>query len=262
MGSIIKVENVWHHYGIRPVLKNVSLEIERGELVVIMGPNGMGKTTLLGLIGGILYPIKGHVEIDGKIRRSSIEAEKAIRRQLVYLPDDPFLPLMSTGEEFLLSVAGLYGIDSLHAMEHTEKLLEVFDLKEKGGSPISSYSTGQKKKLGLCSALLTEAPILVLDEPFSGGLDSAALLAISKILKVLADREDITVVMAVPVPELVEPLADKVVIIAHGEIIAFDSPEGIIRQAGGNISMAEALEKLVHPDQTDNISQYLEDRKA
>ena len=147
-------------------------------------------------------------------------------------------------------------------MKHTDELLEVFDLAEKAGHPISSYSTGQQKKLGLCSALLTEAPIMVLDEPFSGGLDSAALLVMSKILKMLASREDVTIVMAVPVPELVEPLADKVVIIAEGTIVAYDSPEAIIQQAGGGISLSEALEKIAHPDKVSKIDQYLEDRQA
>ena len=263
MKSIISVRNVWHHYGISPVLKNVSLEIESGKLVVVMGPNGMGKSTLLGLIGGTIYPIRGEVEIDGKIRRSSIENESAIRRQLVYLPDTPFFPPNSTGMEFILAVARLYEIDSFRAMEHAEVLLGVFDLKEKAHSPISSYSTGQQKKLGLCSALITEVPILVLDEPFSGGLDSAALLAMSKILKMLAAREDVTVVMAVPVPELVEPLADKVVIIGDGEIIAYDTPAAIKQQAGGeDILLAEALERLVHPDKINIIDQYLKERKS
>lgn len=261
MDTVISVKNVWHHYGIRPILKDISFDVERGELVVVMGPNGMGKSTLLGVIGGILHPIKGHVNIDGKIRRNSIEEEKAIREQVVYLPDDPFLPPRLTGREFLLAVSELYSVDGLKAMEHAEKLFEVFDLKEKADSPISSYSTGQKKKLGLCSALITEVPILILDEPFSGGLDSAALLAMSKILKMMADRDDITVIMAVPVPELVEPIADKIAIIANGELKAYDTPENIKQQAGGDCSLAESLEKLAHPDRIDTLENYLESRK-
>lgn len=262
MKSVISVRNVWHHYGIRPILKNLSFEVGHGELVVIMGPNGMGKSTLLGLIGGTMYPIRGEIEIDGKIRRSSVENEKAIRKKLVYLPDTPFLPPRSSGREFLLAVARIYDIDSLHAMKHAETLLEVFDLEEKADSPISSYSTGQQKKLGLCSALLTEAPILILDEPFSGGLDSAALLAMSKILKMLASRDDVTIVMAVPVPELVEPLADKVVVLADGEIVAYDTPDAIKQLAGGNISLSEALGKLADPDRINTIDNYLEERKS
>ena len=153
---MIKLVNVWHHYGIRPVLKNINIRIDTGELVVLMGPNGMGKSTLLGLIGGILSPIKGHIEINGLIRRNSVEEETVLRKKVIYLPDDPFLPLSSTGREYILAVGRLYGIDETRLMEHTELLLELFDLAKEGDSPISSCSSGQKKKIGLCAALVSE----------------------------------------------------------------------------------------------------------
>ena len=225
---MIKVVDVWHHYGIRPILRDVSLHVEHGELVAVMGPNGMGKSTLLALIAGILCPLKGHVEIAGLKRRSSIENEIEIRKKLVYLPDDPYLPSSSTGREFLLAVGRLYEIEDQHLMEHVDSLLELFDLEKQGNSRISSYSTGQRKKIGICSALVTEASILILDEPFSGGLDSAALLALSRILKNLADRNDVTVVMAVPVPELVEPIAHKIAIVAEGKILAYETTMSIL----------------------------------
>ena len=220
---MIKIVDVWHHYGIRPILQNVSLHVKPGQLVAVMGPNGMGKSTLLALIAGVLCPLKGYVEIAGLKRRSSIENEIEIRKKLVYLPDDPYLPDTSTGREYLLAVGRLYEIEDEHLMGHVDSLLELFDLDKQGNSPIRSYSTGQKKKIGICSALVTGAPIMVLDEPFSGGLDSAALLALSRILKNLADRKDVTVVMAVPVPELVEPIAHKIAIVAEGKILAYDT---------------------------------------
>jgi len=68
--------------------------------------------------------------------------------------------------------------------------------------------------------------------------------------------------MAVPVPELVEPLADKVVILADGEVIAYDTPKAIIQRAGGNTSLSEALEKFAHPDKVNTIDQYLKERQA
>jgi len=78
---MISVVNVWHHYGIKPILKDVSLSVEPGELVAVMGPNGMGKSTLLGLMAGVLWPIKGYVKIDGHRRRNSIEEEIEIRKK-------------------------------------------------------------------------------------------------------------------------------------------------------------------------------------
>jgi ABC-2 type transport system ATP-binding protein len=254
---MIRLVDVWHHYGIRPILKNVSLHIPAGELVAVMGPNGMGKSTLLSLVAGLLCPIKGHVEIGGRVRRGTIEDEIAIRKMLVYQPADPYLPLTASGREFLHAVSRLYDIDEQRLLEHADKLLSLFDLADNADSPIRSYSTGQRKKIGICSAIITEAPVMVLDEPFSGGLDSAALLVLSKILKNLAERKDVTVLMAVPVPELVESLAHKIAIVARGEIIAYDSPDGLRKLTGCNGPLIEVLEKIIHPDSTESIDEYL-----
>src|SRR5271156_4019920 len=101
---MIELVNVTQHYGVRPVLKRINLRIEKGELVVIVGPNGMGKSTLLAAMAGILQPQHGHVAIGGLRRRESVEAELAIRRQTVFLPDHPWLPASRTGRDFLLAV--------------------------------------------------------------------------------------------------------------------------------------------------------------
>ena len=259
---MINVVNVWHHYGIKPILRDVSLKIEPGELVAIMGPNGMGKSTLLGLIGGVLWPIKGYIEIDGHRRRNSIEEEIEIRKKILYLPDNPFLPLYNTGREFLLAIGRLYNVEEERLLNHIEHLIKLFDLSENADSPIRSYSTGQKKKIGICSALVSEVPILVLDEPFSGGLDSSALTALSHVLKNLADRKDVTVVMAVPVPELVESIAHKIAIITKGKILAYDTADELRKITGCKGELSEVLEKLIHPEVFENIKSYLNGRMS
>ena len=76
---VIELQDVTQHYGVKPVLRSISLRIERGELVVILGPNGMGKSTLLGVMAGVLSPQHGSVRIDGMNRRGSVEEELAIR---------------------------------------------------------------------------------------------------------------------------------------------------------------------------------------
>ena len=149
---MIRVVDVTHHYGVRPVLKNINLEIKTGEVVVVVGPNGMGKTTLLGVLAGVLWPHAGYVEIDGVRRRESVEGERKLRKRIVYLPDQSWLPKMRTGREFILAVGRLYGIDDLRLFDHADRLLRLFDLTEQGDQPIYSYSAGQLKKISLCSA--------------------------------------------------------------------------------------------------------------
>jgi ABC-2 type transport system ATP-binding protein len=255
---MIQLTNIWHHYGIRPTLRDINLTVAPGELLCVMGPNGMGKSTLLGVIAGILAPIKGHVQIHGLTRRKSIAEEKKIREQVVYLPDTPWLPDNNTGREFILGVGRLYRVDEDRLFDHAQKLLDLFDLADKGDRTISSYSTGQRKKIGLCSALITDAPILILDEPFSGGLDSSGLLALQQVLKHLADREDVTVVMAVPVPELVEDLADRIAIIQDGQILACDTAAQLRASANNADTLGQALEHLIHPQGSKNLQNYFD----
>lgn len=253
---MIRLTNILQHYGIRPVLRDVSLEVRTGEVVVIMGPNGTGKTTLLAVMAGALAPQEGTVEIDGRRRRASEQDELAIRRQVAYLPAEPWLPAGVSGREFLIAVGRLYDLPDLHLMDHAERLLRLFNLEDKGDADIAACSTGQKKKIALASALITEAPILLLDEPFSGGLDPSGIVALKQVLKRLAARDDVTIVLTTPVPELVEELADRIVIIRDGRIAACDTADGLRRLAGCDGSLQEVLERLMNPHTQENLAHY------
>lgn len=258
---MIRVEGLWHHYGIRPVLRDVSFTVETGELVVILGPNGTGKSTLLGCLGGINWPIRGSVAFDGVKRRESIEGERSIRKRVAYLPDDDWLPTDVTGREYVVAIGQLYGVDDFRVFVHADRLMSLFNLVEKQDSLIGDYSTGQRKKITLASALITEAPYLLLDEPFSGGLDPAGILAVKRVLKRLADDNAVTVVMTTPVPEIVEELADRVAVLRGGELVAYESPEGIKKLAGKE-RLEDALSRLMYPDSMDGVAAYLEGEQA
>src|SRR5262245_59974334 len=125
---MITIHNLTHHHGVRPVLKNVNLTIAKGEVVALMGPNGMGKSTLMAAVVGILHPLKGHVEINGLIRRSSPENELAIRKQVAFLPAETWTPGARTGREWMLAVGRLYVVEDDHLMRHVDALLKLFDL--------------------------------------------------------------------------------------------------------------------------------------
>ncbi len=256
---MITISRVSHHYGLRPVLRDINLEVRKGELVAIMGPNGVGKSTLLNIIAGLLAPAKGHVEIDGLRRRSTEQAELAIRRQMVFLSDHPWLPEFMTGREWLLAVGQLYDVDPDRLIDHIARLLAVFQLKEQGDAPIRTYSNGQKKKIALCAALVPDTPVLILDEPFTGGLDPAAILALGRVLRHLSDRLQVTIVMASQIPETVEQLAHRIVVLNQTTIVACDTLEALRARTGGG-SLPEVFEKLVNPQTLKDIEDYINQR--
>jgi ABC-type multidrug transport system ATPase subunit len=259
---MIRLVGVTQHYGVRPVLRNIELEIPSGQAVSIVGPNGMGKTTLLAVVAGVLTPQRGYVEIDGLQRKRTAEEELAIRRRVAFLPDHPWLPGERTGREFLLAVGALYDIESEWLLEHADRLLQLFNLTQEGDWPIRSYSQGQKKKIALCSVLVTEAPVLLLDEPFSGGLDPAGILALKQVLMRLAERPDRTIVMATPVPELVEEVSHRVLILRDGQVAAFDTIAGLRRLVGVSGGLPEILGRLIHPQTEENLRRYFQGHES
>jgi ABC-type multidrug transport system ATPase subunit len=253
---MIKVCDVSHHYGLRPVLSHIDLDIPAGQLVAVMGPNGVGKTTLLGIVAGLIAPAKGYVEIDGHRRRGSEEAELAVRRRTVLLPDHPWLPEYMTTREWLMAVGQLYDIDADRLIDHISRLLDLFQLAEKGDSPIRTCSNGQKKKIAICGTLVTDASVLVLDEPFTGGLDPSAIMALRRVLRHLTDHAKITVLMASQVPEIVEDLAHQIAVLNGTRLIAFGSIDGLRQQTGCRGSLPEVFEALVHPETLETIEKY------
>lgn len=259
---MIKVADVSHHYGVRPVLSHINLEIPIGGLVVIMGPNGVGKSTLLGIIAGLLAPAKGDVEIDGLRRRSTEETELQIRKQVAFLSDHPWLPEFMTVREWLLANGQLYDVDQDQLMDHIGRLLKLFQLADKGDSPIRTCSNGQKKKVAICGALVTEAPVLILDEPFTGGLDSSAILALRRVLKHLATRGEATIVMASQVPEIVEELSGKIAVLSGARIIAYDTMDGLRKQTGCTGALPEVFEKIVNPQTLEQVESYFNRPRA
>ena len=259
--GVINAKGVTHHYGVRPVLVDVSFEVKKGELLAVMGPNGMGKSTLLGCMAGVLSPLKGHVEFDGVARRSSVRAELAIRKKVVYLPDHPWLPTDRTPREYLMSVGQLYEVETHHLLDHVERLLELFHLNDKGDSPISALSNGQKKKTAIAGALIADTPILILDEPFTGGLDPSGILALRRVLSHLAEREDVTVVIATQLAEIVESTAHRVLMLSYGKIKALKTVNELRQEKESSQSLGEAIEHLMSPDTVERVNRYFQWKK-
>ncbi len=255
---MIELIGVTQHYGVRPVLQDISLTIDTGRVTAIVGPNGMGKTTLLGVMAGQLSPQRGEVRINKLRRRGSVEEELAIRRQVAYLPDQPWLPRNRTGREFLFGVGKLYDIEDIRLLDHVDRLLALFQMDREGDWPIRSYSHGQKKKIALASVLITDCPILLLDEPFGGGLDPSGILALKEVLKRLAETPQRMIVMTAPDPSLVEELAERILVLRDGRIAAFDTADGLRRLAGESGALTHVIGKLTFPEALDAVNRYFD----
>ncbi len=255
---MIELIGVTQHYGVRPVLREIEVTISAGQITAIVGPNGMGKTTLLGVIAGTLSPQHGEVRIAGRRRRATVEEELAIRREVAYLPDQPWVPKNRTGREFLLGVGKLYDLAEDRLLDHAERLLKLFQLDREGDWPIRSYSHGQKKKIALAATLITDCPILLLDEPFGGGLDPAGILALKEVLKRLSASGQHTIVMTAPDPSLVEQLAERILVLREGRVAAFDTIDGLRRAAGDSGSLTEVIGRLTFPEALDAVDHYFE----
>jgi ABC-type multidrug transport system ATPase subunit len=222
----------------------------------------MGKSTLMGGMAGRLWPIKGRDDVNGKRRRESEAEELAIRREVFFLPAEPYLPTTRTAREWVLAVGRVYGVPDERLMDHVDLLLNLFDLNRQADSRIASCSSGQRKKVALCGALVAETAVMLLDEPFSGGLDPSGILALTRVLRHRVEREGATVVMATPVPEVVEELADRVAVLREGRLVACDTLEGLRAQSGCAGTLDEVYERLVNPQAVANLEKYFEGRMA
>jgi ABC-2 type transport system ATP-binding protein len=143
-------------------------------------------------------------------------------------------------------------------MDHANRLLDLFNLNDQADSPIRGYSSGQQKKIALCGSLLVETPIAFLDEPFSGGLDPAGLLALKRVLQHRVREQGATVILTSPVPEIVEEIASRVVILKDGQVAAFDTVSALSQQAGV-VGLGNVLERLLHAETAEKLTSYFKD---
>lgn len=254
---MLRAINLTHYYGITPVLREINLTVPDGQCVALLGPNGIGKTTLLTILGGVQSPTFGEVKVNGRTRRGSVVDELAIRRECVFLPDDCWLPSDRTGADWLLAVGRVYGVPDERLYARARSLIEVFNLDEVSDHSLGYCSTGQKKKWTLCSALLTEARILLLDEPFSGGLDPAGILALQKILRHASRSEGRTIIFTTPVPEIVEGTADRLLVLEKG-IVAADELLADLSSRSENGSVTRLLQKMFFGTTLNRLETYFE----
>ena len=254
----VEVDRLTMHYNVKPILKDVSFRVRTGDVAAIIGPNASGKTTLMSVLAGLVSPIGGEVRLFGLPRRTTVEDELRIRRRVCFLPVDGFELTGLTVRETCLATAELYARDMEAAFSQVERLAAAFELTGSLDSQSYSLSTGQRRKAAIAAALMSDAETLLLDEPFSGGLDPSGIRALKSILRHLSRDRGRTIVFTIPVPELVEDLADQVIVLGGTGIVVDASPGDVLRQAGGARNLSDALARLAFPTSDENVEAYVQ----
>ncbi len=225
----VRAEKVNKYYrngilGKKEVLKNISVNIEEGEIFGILGPNGAGKTTLISILSTLTLPDAGKVEIFGIDAIS--EADKV--RSIVNISSgSPNFPWSLTVYENLRYFAMLYGLKNKHNV--IKNVMDMLELEPFSNSRFDSLSTGTKQRLSLAKALLNEPRLLFLDEP-TVGLDPDMAIKIRQHIKHIHEVRDITIVLTTHYMKEAEELCGRIVFIKKGEIIANASPIDLKRQ--------------------------------
>jgi ABC-2 type transport system ATP-binding protein len=193
-------------------VREVSLELARGEIFGLLGPNGAGKTTTIKLILGLARPTSGRVLLDGRE-----PSDPASRRRLGYLPENPCFYDHLTPVEYLDLSGALFGIPSQVRRSRATELLERLGLSSHARKPLRKFSKGMTQRVGLAQALINEPTLLVLDEPMSG-LDPVGRSEVKALLREQRAR-GVTVLMSSHVLAETETICNRVAIMDAGAIL-------------------------------------------
>lgn len=200
-------------------LEDLTLELARGEVFGIAGPNGAGKSTLLSLILGFLVPTRGRVLVAGEPPRPYVERVGA-----AYLSELVAIPPRWTAERALHRYAVLAGLDGGHRRDRVARAIGLLDLGDHRTKRIRQLSKGNLQRLGLAQALLTEAELVVLDEP-THGLDPLWTQRFRDVVRELRQPDRLIVIASHNLDEL-ERLADRVAILDRGRLQRIAGTEG------------------------------------
>jgi ABC-2 type transport system ATP-binding protein len=209
--EVLRFERVTKRFGQTVALDDLTMNLERGEVVGLLGPNGAGKTTALRILLGLIQPTEGRATVYG---HDTWREPVAVHRQLAYVPSEFNVWPNLTGGQILDLLGALYGgYDPQIRQEYMERF--VFDPDKKG----RTYSKGNRQKIGLIAALMTRADLLVMDEPTSG-LDPLLEQEFQSVLREAKGRGQ-TILLSSHVLSEVEAACDRVAILRNGRLVEY-----------------------------------------
>lgn len=229
MAPAVLIQNLQKRYGTVEAVKDVSFQVEPGEIFGLLGPNGAGKTTTLRALCTLTAPDRGRLEVSGI---SVIEQPRLARQRLGYVAQEVALDKVLTGRELLQLQAALYHLPRPMIKDRIDNAIALLGLGEWADKKTGTYSGGIRKRLDLAAGLLHQPDVLVLDEP-TVGLDIESRVVVWDFLRQLRESGT-TVLITSHYLEEVDALANRVAIIDKGVVIAAGTPEELKDKVGGD----------------------------
>lgn len=226
---MIRAEHIYKSFGDVRAVKDISMNVEKREVVGLLGPNGAGKTTTMRMITGYLAPDQGEVYInDIPVSGNSLET----REMIGYLPENaPLYPDMEV-TDFLAYIASVRGIESNIVSGRIREMIETCGLGDVVGRGIGKLSRGYRQRVGLAQALIHHPEILILDEPTSG-LDPNQIIEIRNLIKKIGEER--TVVLSTHIMQEVEATCSRAFIISEGELVGQGTLSELMLKKGGGV---------------------------
>lgn len=213
--TVLQLSNVTGGYTRKPVIKDLSFSIEKGELVGLIGLNGAGKSTTIKHIIGTLIPHSGEIRLNGVTLKENMEA---YRSSFSYIPETPVLYDELTLKEHLQLTGMAYGIDEKTLNERSEKLLKEFRMEKRLNWFPSHFSKGMRQKVMIMCAFLVEPSLYIVDEPFVG-LDPLAINALLEQME-SKKKEGASILMSTHILSTAEKYCDRIILLHEGQVRA------------------------------------------
>jgi len=226
--SMIQAEGLTKHYGETVALDGIDLDVPAGSILGMLGPNGAGKTTAVRILTTLALPDDGSARVAGY---DVVAEAPQVRRNIGVTAQDATLDEMLTGRQNLVMIGRLSGLRRAEARSRATDLLEQFDLGDAGGRILKAYSGGMRRRLDLAAGLVTHPPVLFLDEPTTG-LDPKGRVNMWGIIRELV-ADGATLLLTTQYLDEADELADRIVVVDHGRVIAEGTAPELKAKIGG-----------------------------